>query len=514
MSAGLVELPAWDGGVEGLLPGQRQEILFELLACVDAARDRTIRLTKAGMPPKPLWGMVNDRLLWSDPRSILYDWDEVDQVRFVYSLADALRLIEPDEERLLRIGPGADTFYFAHPVQRTALLLRAYRFIVDWDERCDARNDQGNRFFFGQTFRRDFLIPVPELRDVLLASLAEAPAGAWVHAESLATAVTHREPRILISEEDPTPEVRAGESDGEIRRLVDYWLLIVARFGLVDLARTPEAADGTLGERLFRITPMGLRVLRGPGSVEGDPWAQHATRRPFVLQPTLEVILYRDRGDAADEYLLRRITSDTTPTDADLPVLTVPVTPQSLRNAVHDGLDPATIRDELFARSSTDVPSTFLAALDDAERALEPHRLVRGLTALELPSADDPAVATLRALGIEVIGTLALVPWALWPLVIEALGEIENGYEYPTLDALVLFDEGQIELAFQATPLASRDLLDALGLDADAALPLDANTLQQLAQKGWAPEAVAEAMPALLAPGDELPPLLRDLRRS
>jgi hypothetical protein len=148
-------LPAYDGPVEAPLRSSPDEILRELIGVIEAAQDKSIKLTKSGIPPKPLWAAVNDRLIWQDPKSVLYDWDEVDQIRFVYSLAARLLLVQPDGERELTVGPGADAFFFAAPSRRAQMLLNAYVDVVDWDERCDARNDQGHRYNFGQTFRRD-----------------------------------------------------------------------------------------------------------------------------------------------------------------------------------------------------------------------------------------------------------------------------------------------------------------------------------------------------------------------
>jgi hypothetical protein len=133
-------LAAYRGPVEGMLRSNDSEILRELLGVIEATRDKNIKLTKSGIPPKPLWSAINERLLWQDPKSVLYDWDEVDQVRFVYSLAEHLMLVHRGQERVLGVGPGADQFFLALPTRRAEMLMRAYMATEAWDERCDARN--------------------------------------------------------------------------------------------------------------------------------------------------------------------------------------------------------------------------------------------------------------------------------------------------------------------------------------------------------------------------------------
>jgi hypothetical protein len=206
-------LAAYRGPVEGMLRSNDSEILRELLGVIEATRDKNIKLTKSGIPPKPLWSAINERLLWQDPKSVLYDWDEVDQVRFVYSLAEHLMLVHRGQERVLGVGPGADQFFLALPTRRAEMLMRAYMATEAWDERCDARNEQGHRHNFGQTFRRDFLRSILALREVLIAVVATAPVEEWVLAASLATSISAAEPAMLISEDDEVPEVEEGEAD-------------------------------------------------------------------------------------------------------------------------------------------------------------------------------------------------------------------------------------------------------------------------------------------------------------
>ena len=52
------ELAPYEGDIEGVLLGDVREILQELIAVIDATSDRSIKLTKRGIPPKPLWKAV------------------------------------------------------------------------------------------------------------------------------------------------------------------------------------------------------------------------------------------------------------------------------------------------------------------------------------------------------------------------------------------------------------------------------------------------------------------------
>ena len=140
--------------------------------------------------------------------------------------------------------------------------MRAYLNVEDWDERCDARNEHGHRQNFGQTFRRDFLRDPEFVRRALLEGLAEAEVGVWALASELARVVTEDNADILISEDDEIPDTPEGKPEPEIRRLVEYWVFFAARFGWVDLARTPEVSMDEGGERLFSLTHAGPAPAR------------------------------------------------------------------------------------------------------------------------------------------------------------------------------------------------------------------------------------------------------------
>lgn len=489
------ELAPYEGDIEGVLLGDVREILQELIAVIDATSDRSIKLTKSGIPPKPLWKAVNERLLWADPESILYDWDEVDQVRFVYGLATGLTLVQPDAERILDVGPGADQFYFASPSRRAEMLLRAYVGVDEWDERCDARNHDGHRHNFGQTFRRDFLVDSSDLRQALLDALALSPDDAWVRADTLAMAITAARPELLISEDDDVPETPKGESDTEIRRLTEYWLYVAARFGLVDLARTPEVDLGVGGDRLFRVNELGRRLLDGTvGDVESAELQTALERKPFIVQPNNEVVFYREEADVGDEYLLRRIAEDPALAAWDEPVATYTVTRASVQRAVESGLDPTLLRERLLTRTRAEVPSTFRVLIEDVERSLGRLVLSQGLTAVEL--AGRVPRKKLESAGIAVFDSVAVVPWRLWGEFVRILGEEPTeGFRYPPEEPLARFEGNDLELVWPTLPAQARDLLVALELDGDPlTVQVDDAALARAAQHGWSPRAVAEAL--------------------
>lgn len=501
-------LSAFGGEVEAILLAGRPEILRDLLAAIAAVRDHNVKLTKAGTPPKPLWSALNDRLIWADPKAVLYDWDEVDQVRFVYSLAEQLMLIGPDENDVLQPGPGATDFFLADDAARVELVLRAWMLVEEWDERCDARNETGSRHNFGQTFRRDFLVESEVLRRALVDTLRASQTGKWTLADTLAVAVTARDATLLISEDDAPPTVVAGEAESEIRRLVDYWLLLAARFGLVDLARVANTADDVAAERVYRLTSLGAWVLRREGPRPADPPVGSC----LAVLPTGDVVVYRDAADLAQEYLLVRLAGSLPPPQWEAPTCTYALTPQSVRDAIQRGLAPQIVRDHLFARSRAEVPQTVLAMLEDAVRGASSMRIVRGLTAIELPPDDPDRRALLVGLGLVESGGFFLVPWSRWPDVIDAIGEIPDGYAYPTQEPLLTCTDDEIELSYLAPPLAGRDLINALGLSGETVLRVDAALLARLAGLGWTTAAVREAFQGLV--GEEaLPKKLLDVLR-
>ncbi|NQW62070.1 MAG: hypothetical protein HQ461_04500 [Deltaproteobacteria bacterium] len=491
-------LAAYRGPVEGMLRSNDSEILRELLGVIEATRDKNIKLTKSGIPPKPLWSAINERLLWQDPKSVLYDWDEVDQVRFVYSLAEHLMLVHRGQERVLGVGPGADQFFLALPTRRAEMLMRAYMATEAWDERCDARNEQGHRHNFGQTFRRDFLRSILALREVLIAVVATTPVDEWVMAASLATSISAAEPAMLISEDDEVPEVEEGEADPEIRRLVDYWLLLAARFGWVDLGRAPTARGV---ERVWRLTEMGARLIQTPGKLNEDAETVFAdARKPYIIQSNHEVMFYRHEGDVGDEYFLRRIGE---PVDNhaswDGPIFRARVTAATLLTALESGMDATLLRTNLIERTRADIPASFHLLIADAQRKVADITLTEGLTAVELAGASAKKIPALTKAGFAIFGDLAIVPWSRWADFVRISGEDPTeGFRYPPDDSLANFDGNRLELVWPVLPLMVRDLLDQLPLAGDPpSVELTEAMVADLTRKGWVPRAVAEALDVL-----------------
>ncbi len=494
------ELPVYEGEVEGVLRSNAEEILQELVGVIEAAQDKSIRLTKSGIPPKPLWGAVNERLLWKDPKSILYDWDEVDQVRFIYSLAMELCLVQPNDERVLDVGPGADQFYLAAPHARSAMLLRAYLDVTDWDERCDARNDHGHRHNFGQTFRRDFLRSTREVRDSVIDGLQKAHAKKWTLAEDLAVATTVAYPDLLISEDDDVPVTPEGEADTEVARLVGYWLVLAARFGWVDLARTPADEDAA-GQRVFRITPLGRWILAGTPSNVPKELISEVAEEPFVIQPNGDIVFYRNESEIGDEYLVRRIASDLLCPDWAEPVATYHATPDSVRRALETGLDPDVLQGRLIDRSRTEIPPTFRALLDDALRHLGKVVVAQGLSVVELAKPTKKLLKALAKAEFSVFDKLAIVPWRRWHEFVAILGtDIDEGFRYPSEEPLGKFSGQKLELEWPVLPMIARDLFDTAGVEGDPpVIDFAEAKLGALAAEGWTPRAIAEAVTPITA---------------
>lgn len=491
-----MSLPAWTGEVSRVLPGREREILCELIAVVEAVAEREHALTRAGIPPKPLWSAINERMLWPDPEQLLQDWDECDQIRLLFSLAEELQLVEADAEGVLRTGPGADRFFTAAPPVRARMFLRAWKGVVDWDERCDARDEEGYRYNFGRTFRRDFLRSPQEVREVLADTLAEAPLDTFVHVDAFAALVSRRDPALLISEEHEAPHVPEGEAEPEVRRLVGWWLFQAARFGWVDIARVPDPTLDALDARLFRLRPEGLATLRG----EVTPPPAPPGERPFVLQPTGDIVVIRQLCDIGDEYLVRRVAEERPVGGWDEPAMTCRLSAESVRRAIDAGLDPALFRTRILERSSTPVPDTIALFFREALRETGQCSLCRGLSAVEVAAGEDASLEALREAGFPTWGRLVLIPWDRWEEAVRCLGEEPaEGFRYPSDVPLARAKGERISLEYPVLPLAGRDLLEAAGFDAEVQdLPFDDAMLKRLAAAGFPREAVARTLRTLV----------------
>ena len=496
----------YTGPVEGVLRSDELEVLRDLMAVVEAAEDKPVKLTKSGVPPKPLWSGINDRLLWQDPKGVLHDWDEVDQVRFVYLLAVQLGLVLHDVERNVLAWPGAERFFLASPMRRAAMLRAAYVELQDWDERYDARNEHGHRLHFGQTFRRDFLLGPDELRRAVFAVLATAQPDQWYTADELAITLTAEEPSLLVAEDDDPPDVDEGAAHPEVLRFVNYWLVqIAARFGWVHLARTPEVSIDQPATRLFQATPLLAELLTGDPIAWGGEGPDPA-RRPHVIQPNGDVVLYRDVADPGDEFLLRRLADlSAGPRGWDEPVVTYTLTLESLQRAAAAGVNRDAIDERLLGLCQQDVPPNVGALFSDAFGAIERRAVVSGgYTAVELEGVDEVARDALAAIGIPVYGATALVPNDRWEAFVRVLGfEPTEGFEYPSAEPLARVRQTLIHMEWPVLPLAARDLLEALGVKGDPMqAPLNADVVRDLGA-GWTVRSVAEAL--RLIADDELP---------
>jgi hypothetical protein len=444
---------------------------------------------------------------------LLHDWDEVDQIRLLYSLAGQLVLIQPDDERILSVGPGADEFFLASSSRRAEMLMRAYIDVVQWDERCDARNEDGHRQNFGQTFRREFLATLWTLRRALIDGLASS-SDDWTFAEAFACHLTVHSTDILISEGDEIPETLEGEADAEIERLVEYWLMLVARFGWVSLGRTPREDDGTGGRRLYKLTELGRTIIDGGTPDYASEEEAVAEKKPFVVQPNNDIVFYREEGDIGDEYLLRRIASDLTLPGWDDPTATYHVTPDTLRRAFETGLDPDVLSRRLLERSKADVPATFLQLIKDAQRRLGNATITQGLAAVELDRPTKTILKTLAAANFAVYGTIALVPWRRWHEFETALATpVTENFRYGALpdredgdigEPLGSFDETILTMKWKALPMIARDLLDvAGGKGTPPEFELGEAAQGRLAQSGWTLKSIGEAVLPIVG---KLPP--------
>lgn len=496
----------YDGPIEGILRTDDYEVLRDLMAVVEATQEKNVRLTKSGIPPKPLWSSINSRLLWADPKSILQDWDEVDQVRFIYYVAENLHLLQADVERNVAVGPGADRFFLASPSRRAAMLMRAYINVDKWDERCDARNQHGHRLHFGQTFRRDFFMPIPAVRRIVADTMGALEPDQWYTAEALATAVTQRESAILISVDDDPPELEDEGADAEIKRFVVYWLYQAARFGWVDLARTPEESIDDVGERLFQLSDLGQRLL-GDGELLRDDEYAFEKIKPFRIHADGTVTFQRAEGDAGDEYMLRRIADPEHYPSWDVDEASYLVTEESLEKAAREGIAYDGLRRRILERVSDKIPPQFQKKIDAVFHQEADAAIVRGLTVLELDGLDELGKkdrARIEALGVAVIGQRAIVPWDRYDELVRLLGfEPEEGFRYPTEEPLARVRKDLVHLEWPVLPLASRDLLEALGVGGEPLqAPLNEVLIHRLGD-GWTAASVAEALRGLSQ--DKLP---------
>lgn len=490
----------YKGAVESVLRSDDSEILRDLIAVVDAVLEKPTRLTKSGLPPKPLWVAINDRLLWQDPRSVLDDWDEVDQVRLMYALAIRLGLVQRDHEGNIALGVGADRFFLSSPTRRAAMLLRAWVDVDDWDERCDARNEQGHRHHFGRAYRRDFALTPNEVRAAVVNTLRDQVPGVWLRASDLARSLSRTQPQLLLSE-DEVPEIPESGADEEISRFTHYWLYQAARFGWVDLARVGDNSPAN-GDRVFALTPLFSRLTSAGTFLpkDEDDWKK---KKPFRMGPNDSVVLHRAHADIGDEYLLRRLADPANYPSWDDESPVWHLTQESLENAGRTLMNVDAVAKRLLSRFSEGPSSTLAQLVEEHLGALSPNVLTVGMTAVELESLGPLEVASIRRAGFTVIGSMALIPWDRWEEYTRLFGEPDEGFEYPTEEPLANVRKSSIELVWPVMPLAGRDLLIALGVSGEPLqAALDEDVIAKLGDE-WTTASVAESLRVLC--DDDLP---------
>lgn len=496
-----------DSDVEGILLGSEDDLLVELLGVIEATRQRPMKMTRHGIPPKPYWNAINERIIWADPSSIVQGWDEVDQIRMLFQTAWALGLLAIDEEGTLYEGPNAESFFLASRLERASSLLRAFVRMKQWDERCDARNEEGYRYHFGRTFRRDFVLDTADLRLAILEGIEKEKGKGWQSVHVLAETVYCSTPNI-VSVEDKTSPFDAAHTRAEITRLVGYWLFIASRLGVVDLARTPGEGDPD-ERRLFRVTALGDEILPhgwvGTEALRDD----RQDRRPWLIQPTLDVLYYRADGDIGDEYLLRRICAIAPPPKLFEPTASYKIDKVQLEQALELGMDPLTVQHLIFDRSRAAVPQTVQILLDDALRAGHPVTIQRGLTLLEFAELSDELAAKLSEAGFHIARPFVIVPPHGWTAFVELYGrEPTEAFLYPSEYELAKLKGDRFSLLWEHPPLTSRDLLVELdAAQSDKGVELNAAKLKELAAAGFPKAAVADALLPLT--GGALPKSLK-----
>ena len=477
--------PTFDGKVQARFQASDQEILQDLIAVIDAVQLKPVRLTKSGIPPKPLWGALNQRLVWRDPTSILHDWEEVDQVRFVYRLASNLDLVRPDGEGWLEIGPGADQFFLSSPVERARMLVAAHHAIEDWDERCDARDEEGHRYNFGQAFRRDFVHDVFALRAAAWECVQLIPAG-WVETNNLAKKLSDEIPDLLLSEVcEPAPLDDEGV-DPEKLRFINYWLTLCARFGWADIARAP---GDDANQRLCRWTPLGLELIYGKA------WkAPEAT--PITIDESLLVTITREGSQVTDRYVADRLGSKVKNKAEDI-LAVFQLSPSTIADAAENGADLASEMAWLALRTESPLP----AALTDLTRGILSERadvkVVQNVTVLEL-DADD--ARSLEAGSFFRSTNLVAASGRSVPVLLAAVGgDPVEGFSYPPEEPLAVWKAGTtLQLVYSALPLQQRALLDRLGMEGDPPkITLTTSLLAELRKEGWTSQGLNVAFRGL-----------------
>ena len=492
--------PEFKGDVQARFQSSEKEILRDLLAVIQATQLKPVKLTKSGVPPKPLWGALNQRLVWKDPTSILYDWEEVDQVRFVYLLAVELDLVRPDPGFWLELAPGADQLFLADPVRRAHLIKRAFFTLEGWDERCDARDEQGHRYNFGRAFRRDFIHHETALREHAWAALAELPKG-WTETTHLAKVLSDEVPDLLLSEVCEPAKLDSDGVDSEKLRFVNFWLTLLARFGWTYIARAP---GDDASKRLCRLTPLGSAVVRGTRFTE-------KRTKPLTIDESFIVRVPSDGGDVTDCYVTSRLgVKQKTRSDQWLGVYQL--TRSSLTRAADAGVDIESHLGWLDSRLSTGAPAPLNDLFEQVSAPRRQVRIVQNVAAVELAAPTKGALSAFSKRGISVHNNIAIAAGAQRNDLFEAAGcEPDEAFFYPAMEPLAAWSSGPtLRFHYSALPLQHRDLLEILESEGDPpSLTFTPANLADLKSRGWTMETLAKALRGFTQ--KKLPPKIRGL---
>lgn len=475
----------FEGEIEAPFASSDNEILNDLYAVVDAVEQKPVRLTKSGIPPKPLWAAINQRLIWSDPTNKLYDWEEVDQVRFLYLMAMRLDLIRSNEEGWLHSAPGADQFFMAEPIQRAEMILSAYFNIWAWDERCDARNDQGHRYNFGRAFRRDFVHDVVTLRVEAFNRFRLVPQQ-WVRTAALAKSLSEDCPTLLISEVCELPTLNEEGIDLEKLRFINYWLTLLARFGWADIARAPGDDSS---QRLCRLTELGEAVVKELAYEEPVPTS-------LTIDSELQIQVFKQESTACEQYVACRLSAGLREGSEDL-VGVYPLTHDSLSRAAAKGVDLEKTLHWLTQRSSDDVPEALLEIVSMILQNRSKVRILQNVLAVEIFDEEAPVIKDLESAGFDCAGGVAMATGPATPRLFRTLGgEPPDGFDYPPEEPFGRWTRGpEIQLFYEELPLMHRNLLEIVGPEGDPLkLKFTPEKLSLLRENGWDLGALRHAL--------------------
>ncbi|MCA9562864.1 MAG: hypothetical protein KC561_05205 [Myxococcales bacterium] len=493
--------PAHEGQITAEFLSTEEEILKDLYAVCQAVQLKPVSLTKSGIPPKPLWNAINQRLVWADPDEVMYDWEEVDQVRFTYALALELNLVGPDEEGWLKIDSGADAFFLTDSVNRAKLLRRAYINLFDWDERSDARNDKGHRYQFGKAYRREFVFGVSMLREAALETL-ENLGEKWTHTTHAAVELSESAPELLISDSCELPEIGGEGFDPEKLRFVNYFFSLLGRFGWVDIARAPgESPD----HRLVRLTPVGNGLIHGSAVAK--------TANPsFSIDEELTLELSGESVSIADEFVGHRIGT-ALPTRRDAERKIFHVTAESLQRALESGADLRLALEYLKSRLPGALPARLSQQVEDLIGGFNDITYVRRACALEVDREDRATLENMTQAGFVVSGRLCVAAGPrVGKLLDRTKGEPEDGFHYPTDIPLAQWvkSTGALKLLWEELPLQHRDLILQL-FEEGGPVEFTEKNLAPLKDDGWTASTLLGALGELTlkSPPDAVKKLIK-----